>query len=61
MNDKTILALVAMVCVTALETVNMAIFHTDGIILSAVVGAICGLAGYTVKSVQVTLSTRKSR
>ena len=61
MDDKTILALVAMMCVTALECVNMAIFHTDGVILSATVGAICGLAGYTAKSVQITIATRKSK
>jgi len=41
---EAILAIVAMICITLLEAINMLVFNIDGTILSAVIGAIVYLA-----------------
>ena len=41
---EAILAIVAMLCITILESINMLVFNIDGTILSAVIGAIVFLA-----------------
>ena len=41
---EAILAIVAMLCITVLEAINMLVFSIDGTILSAVIGAIVFLA-----------------
>jgi len=46
MKEKTILKLWAMSLISILEVVNLLYFKVDGTILSLVIGAICGLAGY---------------
>lgn len=40
MEDKTILAITGIICITILEAINMMMYHVDGAILSAIVGAI---------------------
>jgi hypothetical protein len=40
MKDKTILEIVAMICITALEITNLIFYKVDGAVLSGVVGAI---------------------
>ena len=49
MKDKTKLTVCAMLCITALEITNMVFFGVDGVILSGVIGVLCGLAGYKLK------------
>ena len=41
---EAILAIVAMLCITVLEAINMLVFNIDGTILSAVIGALVFLA-----------------
>jgi len=41
---ELILSIVAMICITILEAINMLVFNIDGTILSAVIGAIVFLA-----------------
>lgn len=36
----------------ALEAINLVTLGADGVILSGVVGIICGLAGYTIAKVK---------
>jgi len=50
MKESTILAITGMVCLTALECVNMAVFGTDGTILTGIASLIAGLAGYHLKA-----------
>ena len=40
MKDETILMIVAIICITVLQVVNMLTMKIDGNILSAIVGAI---------------------
>lgn len=40
MKDKTILTIVGIVCITALEIANMLTMKLDGTILSSIIGAI---------------------
>jgi len=49
MKDKTILAIVGIVCVTWLETLNLMFFKLDGVILTGIIAVISGLAGYKLK------------
>ena len=51
MNDRSILALVAILSLTVLESVALACGH-DGILFTVVVGAVCGLAGYEIRGVR---------
>jgi hypothetical protein len=51
LNNKTILALFAMGCITALEIVNLIVLKNDGLILSGVIGAIAGLGGFIIGKV----------
>lgn len=46
MKDKTVLGVTAMVCIVALEIVNLLTAKIDGILLSTIVGAIAGIGGY---------------
>lgn len=48
MSDKSIKALFAMGCITALEIVNLIVLKNDGLILSAVIGAIAALGGFII-------------
>lgn len=48
MKDKKVLALAAIVCVTALEVVNMLTIKSDGYLFSLAVAAIAGLGGFIV-------------
>jgi len=48
LHNKTVLALFAMSCITALETVNLIVLKNDGVILSAVIGVIAGLGGFII-------------
>ncbi|MEM3407845.1 MAG: hypothetical protein QW076_06385 [Candidatus Anstonellales archaeon] len=50
MNDKTLIIITAIVCLTILEIFNIIYFKIDGFILSLVIGSIAGLAGYNIKS-----------
>lgn len=45
MEDKTIVALCGLLCVTVLEALNLAYIGVDGAILSTVVGAILFIVG----------------
>lgn len=47
MNEKTLLALFAMGCITVLEIVAV-YHHIDGTLFGAVIGVIAGLGGYVV-------------
>jgi len=44
MKDETLLLIVAIICITILEIVNMLTMKLDGNILSAIVGAIVYVA-----------------
>jgi hypothetical protein len=48
MNEGTLLKITAIVSLTILEALNIIFLRVDGAILSAVVGAIAGLAGYHI-------------
>jgi len=48
MEEKTMKTLVAIVCITALEVVNLIYYGVDGTILVGVVAVIAGLGGYAV-------------
>lgn len=51
MNDKTVLAITALLCITVLEI--WAIYNgLDGTLLAGVVAVLAGIAGYKVKSVR---------
>jgi len=44
MSDRALLLIVAMLCITVLEVVNMLTMKIDGNILSAIIGAIVYIA-----------------
>lgn len=46
MKDETIIKVCAIMSIATLELANLIVFGVDGTILTLVVGAICGLAGY---------------
>jgi len=46
MKERTLLAIIAMLCITWLETLNLIFYGVDGAILSTLIMAISGLAGY---------------
>jgi len=46
MKDKTILAIVCVLCITILEVVNLLTARIDSTVIAAVVGAVAGIAGY---------------
>jgi len=48
MKDKTVLAIVCVLCITILEVVNLLTARIDSTVIAAVVGAIAGIAGYKV-------------
>jgi len=45
MKERTLLAIVGIICVTWLETLNLIFYGVDGAILSTLIMAIAGLAG----------------
>ena len=47
-SDQALLKATAMLCITALEVVNLATVGIDSSLLSLVVAVIAGLAGYEV-------------
>jgi hypothetical protein len=51
MEDKTIIAVVGITCVTIIEIVAMYVLHEDGILLTAVIGAIGVLAGHRIGTI----------
>lgn len=51
MNDKTILSVIAILCLTALECSALIINHVDGAILMTIGALIAGIAGYEAKSI----------
>lgn len=50
-ENKTLVKVVAIVCLTAIEIVNILTLHVDGAVLGAICGIIGGIAGYELKSV----------
>lgn len=52
MTDKTKIKLWAMSLIAGLEGINLVVFGADGVILSGVVAAIAGLAGYEIKALK---------
>jgi len=62
MKESTILAITGMVCLTALEVINMCVFGADGTILTGIASLIAGLAGYNIKaSVNQRAKERKEK
>lgn len=59
MNDKTIISLVAIICLTILEAVNMAVFNIDGALFGLIIAGICGLAGYEIRGLKENDSIRQ--
>lgn len=59
MNDKTILSVIAILCLTALECSALIISHFDGAILMAIGALIAGIAGYEAKSISTAEQIRK--
>lgn len=57
MEDKTLITVVAMVCITILESIAL-LLNIDGTILSMVVAVISGLAGYTGRMMYVSLKMK---
>jgi len=53
MKDKTIVKVVAIVCLTVIWTVNALTFKVDGTLLTAIATIIGGIAGYTIKNKQI--------
>ena len=53
MEEKTIKTLVAMICITALETINLVYYGVDGTILVGAVAVLAGLGGYAVGKINV--------
>ena len=54
MEDKIILAIVAVLCITALEITNILMTNIDGAIMITIVTVIAGIAGYQIKAREVT-------
>ncbi|MEM2449048.1 MAG: hypothetical protein QXT14_08900 [Candidatus Bathyarchaeia archaeon] len=50
MNDRTVIAIIGMICLTALEIVNMLTMKLDSQIAGLVIGAIAGIVGYAYGS-----------
>ncbi|MEM4067270.1 MAG: hypothetical protein QXV17_10485 [Candidatus Micrarchaeaceae archaeon] len=48
MEDKTLIKLIAITCITLLEIINLSTLKIDSAVLAAVIGAISGLAGYEI-------------
>ena len=46
MNESSIVKIVAIMCLTVLESVNIALMHADGNVLLTIGAIIGGLAGY---------------
>ncbi|MBT0160794.1 hypothetical protein G4O51_12510 [Candidatus Bathyarchaeota archaeon A05DMB-2] len=46
MNDKTLLAIVGMLCITVLDLVFMLKFNIDGAVLVTIASIIAGVSGY---------------
>jgi len=61
MDENTIKAVVAICCLTAIEITNLLTANIDGMILSSIVAAIAGLAGYTIRIVKVERKAFKQR
>ena len=47
-SDITACKIAAILSITVLEAVNLAVFHQDGVILVGVIAIVAGLAGYKV-------------
>jgi len=52
MDDKGLIKLVAIVCLTLLELGNLATYGIDGALFGLVVSVIAGLAGYELGKVR---------
>ena len=48
MNNKAIERTTAIVCITAIELTGIITGNTDGVFMSAVIGVIAGLSGYSI-------------
>jgi hypothetical protein len=48
MDDNTVVKIVAILALTAIEIANLLLFKIDGAILVTIASIIAGLAGYTV-------------
>ena len=48
MKDETIISIIAIICLTLLETAAI-LTHTDGAFFMPIVAAISGIAGYHIK------------
>lgn len=60
MQDKTLLSLGAMLCITILEALAL-YFGYDSAMLALVFAVIAGLAGYQVKNVMMQEQGRKKK
>ena len=58
MDDKTLIAVISIICLTVLEAINMLTAQIDGQIAGLVIGTIATIAGYAFG---VRTSTRARR
>ena len=56
MNDSTIISIIAILAVVALEIVALMLGH-NGILLTGALALIAGLAGYEAKNIQTKITT----
>ena len=52
MKDSTVITVVAMISITALEAIALGIKNIDGAILSSIVGVLAGMAGYHINNMR---------
>jgi len=50
-ENKTLVKVVAIICLTAIEIVNILTVNVDGAVLGAICGIIGGIAGYEFKQI----------
>ncbi|MBW2559507.1 MAG: hypothetical protein JRE40_01495 [Deltaproteobacteria bacterium] len=46
MKDRTVLAIICVLCIAVIEVVNLLTAHIDSTVIAAVVGAIASIAGF---------------
>ncbi len=59
MQDKTGVAITAIVCLTVLEATNLLMKGPDGTILGIVIAVVAGLGGFILKS--ITIGVKESK
>ena len=50
-ENKTLVKIVAIVCLTAIEIANLCTANVDGAVLGLICGLIGGIAGYSVNKI----------